>query len=278
MCAVFRRERHDRVTSEARVEWVDDDWSVAVRCDDCGGYRMALEVRREAGRELASARAHAFLRRVHAHGGCLACEARAWREGYAQPDGEFHVWWDTDSRDWIAWRRLPGVSAGVSVPLGIHTFWAPQEARAAARALWSSDRIPLRVAADPDAAREATAIYYDVEAGRWKLHVACFECGQFELSLTSFGRGAVEAACDEALGCLDLIAREGCPNCRTLHEREAQREGDEPCIWFDTRLRDWVLWQPLDLPSSLPALLIRLLFLPFLHLVRTQGRSGLAST
>jgi len=245
---VFRKER-SRVAgnSGAKVYWIDDDWCVDVGCEACGGYRMALQVPDELQRELAQARAQAFLSRVHERGGCLACEARQWRERGAPSDGDSHVWWDTESHEWMAWRKLPGARSGVSVPLGIRSFWASQEVRAAARALWSSDRIPLRVAAAPgDVARDSTTIYYDPGVGRWKLHAACFDCGGFELALTSFGRGAVEAACDEGLGCLDLIAREGCPNCRTVRERETARESDEPCIWFDTQMRDWVLWQPIE--------------------------------
>lgn len=251
MCAVFRRERHEgKDTGDLKVEYLHHrrDWTVDVPCDACGGYQMGLQVPDPTGLDAAHARARAFLTRVHERGGCLACEARAWRERGAPPAGDFHVWWDTESSDWMAWRKLPDVDGGISVPLGIHSFWAPQEVRAAARALWSSDRIPLRVAQSREAlAPEASGIYYDVDAGRWKLRVACFDCGGFEFGLTSFGRGAVEAACDEALGCLELIAREGCPHCRTHSERTGAQEGDdEPRIWFDTSARDWVLWQPIE--------------------------------
>jgi hypothetical protein len=148
----------------------------------------------------------------------------------------------------MAWVELPGSAHGASLPLGIRTFWAPQEVRAAARALAGGSRMPLRVASDPSAVDGHTStIYYDVGSGRWQLRAACFECDGFELALTSFGRGAVEAACDEAMACLDLVAREGCPNCRTLREREADRAPeDEPRIWYDTDSRDWLMWQPLE--------------------------------
>lgn len=251
MRPVFRKGRPDGVetdASAAEVSFIDEvaDWCVDIPCGDCGGYRMALQVRDAAQTELAESRARAFVTRVHGRGGCLACEARSWREGHAPAVGDFHVWWDTDSGEWMAWGRLDGHEPGVSLPLGIHTFWAPQEVRAAARALWSSDRMPLRVACSPeDVASESSTTYYDAEVGRWKLKVACFDCEGFELSLTSFGRGAVEAACDEALACLDLVAREGCPSCRTRRERALEREGEEPCVWYDTQSRDWMLWQPL---------------------------------
>jgi hypothetical protein len=255
MCAVFRRERsfhppEPAVPDAAIVTWMPDerDWSVSADCGSCGGYRMLLQVRDEQHEDLAESRASAFLTRIHARGGCLGCEARAWREGHGPRTGEPHVWWDTDTGQWMAWAQMPGSDQSLSLPLGIKTFWAPQEVRAAARAIWSGARIPLRVASDPESVDpDASTIYYAVESGRWRLRVACFDCGGFELGLTSFGRGAVEAACDEAMSCLDLVAREGCPHCRTERERGADRDEDhEPRIWFDTMTRDWLVWQPLE--------------------------------
>jgi hypothetical protein len=256
MCAVFRRERLSRSSVAAPigvdVDWLHDeqDWAVHAPCDDCGGYRMLLRVDDPDAGDLAATRASAFLARIHARGGCLGCEARTWRENPAPGTGEPQVWWDTDTGQWMVWTRLPGFEHGASLPLGIRTFWAPQEVRAAARALTSGSRIPLRVATTPAEVTDdegSATIYYDVPSGRWRLRCPCLDCGGFELPLTSFGRGAVEAACDEALACLELLAREGCPSCRTRQERAALRgEGDEPRIWFDTQLRDWLVWQPLE--------------------------------
>jgi hypothetical protein len=252
MCAVFKRERPlDALhTPSQPINWVEEerDWSVEASCQRCGGYRMLLQVRDPGHRRLAESRASAFLTRIHARGGCLGCEARTWRNGEGPATGDPHVWWDTETGQWMAWARMPGSDASLSLPLGIRTFWAPQEVRAAARAIWSGGRLPLRVASEPDAVEgDASTIFYDIESGRWRLRVACFDCGGFDLALTGFGRGGVEAACDEAMSCLDLIAREGCPHCRTLREREAP-EGDEhePRIWFDTYTRDWLVWQPLE--------------------------------
>jgi hypothetical protein len=255
MCAVFKRDRvvpHGGVSAPAAppVYWVDEerDWSVDAACDHCGGYRMQLQVRDPEHGRLAESRAAAFLTRIHARGGCLGCEAAVWRGGEGPATGEPHVWWDTDTGQWMAWAQLPDSDASLSLPLGIRTFWAPQEVRAAARAIWSGGRLPLRVASEPDAVDpDASTIFYDVESGRWRLRTACFDCDGFEMGLTSFGRGAVEAACDEAMSCLDLIAREGCPHCRTKRERESVRgDGEEPRIWFDTLMRDWLVWQPLE--------------------------------
>ena len=256
MCAVFRR-----AGAPSASEPVEDgragpslawdagrgDWAVVARCGECGGYRMFLQVRDEAHRDLAESRAAAFLSRIHERGGCLGCASRQWRESPV-PAGGPTVWWDTETSEWIAWLELPGSAHGVSLPLGIRTFWAPQEVRAAARALAGGSRMPLRVASEPTSIDDdAPTIFYDVESGRWRLRVACFDCEGFELALTSFGRGAVEAACDEAIACLDLIAREGCPHCRTTRERCADRgETEEPRIWYDTVSRDWLMWQPLE--------------------------------
>jgi hypothetical protein len=251
MCAMFKRDRSvAEAPATTSVHWVEEerDWSVEAPCERCGGYRMLLQVRDPEHERLAEGRADAFLTRIHARGGCLGCEARTWRSGEGPTTGEPHVWWDTDTGQWMAWAQMPGSAASMSLPLGIRTFWAPQEVRAAARAIWSGGRLPLRVASEPDAVDpDASTIFYDVESGRWRLRTACFDCGGFELSLTSFGRGAVEAACDEAMSSLELVAREGCPHCRTHRERSSAGAHDqEPRIWFDTITRDWLVWQPLD--------------------------------
>jgi len=254
MCAVFRRDRSTVLADPAAAEvtWLPDerDWSVHAPCDECGGYRMLLQVGEPDAAELASTRAGAFLGRIHARGGCLGCEARTWRTSPAPRGSEPQVWWDTDTGQWMLWTELPGTDHGASLPLGIKTFWAPQEVRAAARALTSGSRVPLRIATAPDDVDDgsgASTIYYDVGSGRWRMRASCPQCGGFALPLTSFGRGAVEAACDEALACLELLAREGCPSCRTKQERAAERgEDDEPRIWFDTVTRDWLVWQPLE--------------------------------
>lgn len=257
MCAVFRRDRPatgSLATSEpATVEpgWLaeEGDWSVHAPCDSCGGYQMLLQVRDPADSELASTRAGAFLARIHSRGGCLGCEARSWRANPSPSGDDTQVWWDTETGQWMVWTSVDGSRHGASLPLGIETFWAPQEVRAAARALTSGGRLPLRIATRPEDVEDggAATIYYDTGSGRWRLHAACLDCGGFELPLTSFGRGAVEAACDEALASLELLAREGCPCCRTRLERAALRtEDDEPRIWFDTLSRDWLVWQPLE--------------------------------
>ena len=95
------------------------DWSVEAACEHCGGYRMLLQVRDPGHERLAESRADAFLTRIHARGGCLGCEARNWRSGEGPTTGEPHVWWDTETGQWMAWARMPGSDASMSLPLGI---------------------------------------------------------------------------------------------------------------------------------------------------------------
>src|SRR4051794_37282422 len=128
MCAVFRRDRSSSRSAVADrrgvdVEWLhgEGDWSVHAPCDDCGGYRMLLQVSDPEAGELAAPRAAAFLARIHARGGCLGCEARGWRERPAPVGREPQVWWDTQTGQWMVWMQLPGGSEGASLPLGIKT-------------------------------------------------------------------------------------------------------------------------------------------------------------
>ena len=93
------------------------DWFVRAECECCGGYSMGLQVEDPADADLARSRAAAFMVRVHGRGGCLGCEARRWRSGEPPESDQPHVWWDTETDQWMAWHRLPGHSAGASLPL-----------------------------------------------------------------------------------------------------------------------------------------------------------------
>src|SRR5690349_12348114 len=109
MCAVFRRDRrpaasvYTEQTPSTEVTWMPDegDWSVHASCEQCGGYRMFLQVRDDAGGELAATRASAFLARIHARGGCLGCEAHTWRENPSPRGSGPQVWWDTATGQWM---------------------------------------------------------------------------------------------------------------------------------------------------------------------------------
>lgn len=234
-------------SAAARYSAERGDWLVDADCRECGGYSLELRVFDPAAAGLARARAESFLARVHEHG-CLGCQARVWRTRPQPPGDGPYVWWDTEVGEWMAWGALPESPAGISIPLGIRTFWAPQEVRAAARALWSDGQLPLRVVPDRADAEDGTStVFHDPRFGRWRLRVDCLDCGGFELPLMALGRGEVETAVEEGLDHLEMVAREGCPHCRTLRERAgAAADEEEPRVWYDTDAGDWMLWQGID--------------------------------
>ena len=224
------------------------DWFLEADCPSCDGYRMALRVPDPDKRVLAEVRASAFLEGVHSLA-CLGCQARARLEGELEPAGELDVWWDPGTGEWMA--PFPG-TAGSAMPLGIRSYWAGQEARAAARALRDASPLALRVAAEPaEVEPDSCTVVYDAGRGRWRLQVPCFDCGGFELRLATLGRGNVDTAADEALGCLDRMADEGCPHCRAVKERGGCGDSlEEPRLWYDTTAGEWVVWRPLGGPGN----------------------------
>jgi hypothetical protein len=176
----------------------------------------------------------------------VGCQARARRRGDVRAADALDVWWDAGAGEWMA------PVEGAAMPLGIRSYWARQEARAAARLLAEAIPLPLRVAAEPaDLDRDTCTVFYDPASGRWRLWVACFECGGCELRLTVLGRGNVEVAAAEALQCLDRLADEGCPHCRSERERAGAGEaGEEPRLWYDTTEGDWVVSRSLGGPGT----------------------------
>ena len=238
-------QRSDTLAADAVFYVPDDDWYLRADCPRCKGYALGLRVRDPHKRLLAEVRASAFLEGVHSLR-CLGCEARARRRGDWPLDRD--VWWDPIGSQWMA----PADASGGSLPLGIRSYWARQEARAAARALREAGPLPLRVAAEPaEVDPDSYTVFYDAPTGRWLLHAACFDCGGFDLALRTRGRGGVEGATSEALRCLDRLAEEGCPHCRTELERDGLvPDSEEPRLWFDTRAGDWVVWRPLGGPGN----------------------------
>jgi hypothetical protein len=226
----------------------EHDWVLRADCPACRGYRLGLRVPDPGKRLLAEVRASAFLEGVHSTA-CLGCQARARRNGEVKPESELDVWWDPSAGEWMA--PLPGAQ-GVAVPLGVRSYWARQEARAAARALGEAGFLPLRVAAEPaEVDPDACTVYYDLSSARWRLRIGCFECGGFELRLVAPGRGNVDLASAEALRCLERVADEGCPGCRSQAERAgAEEPADEPRLWFDTTAGEWVVSRPLGEPGE----------------------------
>jgi hypothetical protein len=224
------------------------DWFLDADCPSCHGYRLALRVPDPRKRLLAEVRASAFLEGVHSLT-CLGCQARARRRGEVEPADELDVWWDPGAGEWMA--PVAG-SPGTAMPLGVRSYWARQEARAAARVLREGSPLPLRVAAEPrDVEAESCTVFYDTALARWRLRVPCFDCGGFELRLGALGRGNVDAAAAEALRCVERVADEGCPHCRAQKERAGAGDGfEEPRLWYDTTAGDWVVWRPLGGPGN----------------------------
>jgi hypothetical protein len=227
----------------------EDDWVLRADCPHCAGYQLALRVRDPDKRLLAEVRASAFLEGIHS-ASCLGCHAVARRNGELDPASELDVWWDPSAGEWMA--PLNG-APGAAMPLGVRSYWARQEARAAARALRDSGPLPLRVAAEPsELDRDSCTVFYDTSSGRWHLRVGgCFDCEGFQLRLAALGRGNLETACAEALRCLDRVAEEGCPHCRSQREREGTWDtSDEPRLWYDTTQSEWVVWRPIGGPGN----------------------------
>lgn len=90
-------------------------WRLAVPCFDCGGFDLALTVRRPSGvhRALAEAK-HAL---VSIGRDCPGCVARSEREA-AQADGEPRLWFDPAVGDWVLSQPVSGMGP-VTLPLGI---------------------------------------------------------------------------------------------------------------------------------------------------------------
>jgi hypothetical protein len=226
----------------------EGDWILRADCPRCMGYQLALQVPDPGKRLLAEVRASAFLEGIHS-ASCLGCHAAARRNGELPPASELDVWWDPSAGEWMA--PLNG-APGAAMPLGIRSYWARQEAQAGARVLRDSGPLSLRVAAEPsELEHDSCTVFYDTVSGRWHLHVACFDCDGFQLRLAALGRGHLETACAEALRCLDRVAGDGCPHCRSHREREETSDmSDEPRLWYDTARGEWVVWRPIGEPGD----------------------------
>jgi hypothetical protein len=210
-----------------------DAWFLWVPCPACGGHRLGLDA---TGERLARVRAESFLSYARDRF-CLGCQSRAWRNDPFRPfDGENALWWDVVNEEWMGWHPFPGSLAGVSLPLGIDSFWEQAAAAAAARALTEAP-LPLRIG---DGDGHVSRAFYDGDEGRWKLWASCQDCGGVELPLSGRGRGRVDSACAQAVRCLEFILDEGCPRCS-----DDEANGPHARIWFDTDASEWMLWQPL---------------------------------
>lgn len=80
-------------------------------------------------------------------------------------------------------------------------------------------------------------------AGRWWLHWPCEACGGFELPIRC-GERFGEGGCSLGAVMRASIDR-ACPGCETSRRRlETPRE--EPAVWYDTLIGDWVVRLPID--------------------------------
>jgi hypothetical protein len=210
-----------------------EKWLLFVPCGECGGHRLGLDA---AGERLARVRAESFLSYARDRF-CLGCQSNAWRGDPFRPfDGDSALWWDTFSEEWMGWHPFPGSDGGVSLPLGVHSFWEQASAAAAARALHEAP-LPLRIGGVDG---QVSRAFYDADEGRWKLWAHCHDCGGVELPLAGRGRGRVDSATTQAVRCLELIVDEGCPRCAPGEDAHPHMR-----IWFDTAAGEWMLWQPL---------------------------------
>lgn len=224
------------------------DWVVEADCGLCGGYRVELRVPDPERWSLANARAEAFIRRVHSNR-CLGCHADLQRRRPRGAEFDPYLWWDTETREWMGWLSMPqSPDGGITMPLGVRSVWALPEARAALALLQRDTPLPLRVATGRvDVDPQVCALFHDPGSGRWKLWIACDDCGGTELKLSALGAGAVEVAADEAHACVERMASDGCPHCRSEREWASWVFRDEaPRLWYDTRTGEWVVWQAVE--------------------------------
>jgi hypothetical protein len=83
-------------------------------------------------------------------------------------------------------------------------------------------------------------LHYRASRDEWSLSVPCQKCGGAELPLIT------RIAIDRLAESLATIAREvealGCPACHAFDRRAAS--GDQPGVWYDPQLGDWVVRVP----------------------------------
>jgi hypothetical protein len=239
---IVEAEGAERRSDPAVYHRPEEGWTLWVPCEGCGGHRLRLGPTLREAERLALTRAEAFLLYVRGRF-CLGCRAKAWREDPFRPlDGESYLWWDAENHEWMAWVPLPELPEGISLPLGVTSFWDKPKAKAAARGIWEAPT-PLAIAADAESApRHTAAAWHDGDEGRWVLWVPCAGCGGVELALSVVERGAVAAACTRALRALTRIEESGCPQCESIDRKAAGRLPDaETRAWYDTGAGEWML-------------------------------------
>lgn len=153
------------------------------------------------------------------------------------------VWFDASRGCWMFWPHFSPPS-GI-VPLDVSDPEAGEAARVAAQLLMLS--AAPRVITTPAERNDGEhAVYFNQQAGRFRLIVACDRCGGSEVNLP-------EALPIENLDYVRLVAShalaqipfdQGCPGCVTERMRSRQVT-DEPVCWFDVVTQEWQLSRPL---------------------------------
>lgn len=202
-----------------------------IDCKECGGFSVPLD---------SAERAHEVRAQLK-RSACAGCSARDWRAGRHRsvlPD----MWWDTRTWEWMV--TVPLGAGSISLPTGVRGFWARSQAHAAALALVDPEGPTITVAEDSQR-RDRDVLTLFFEAERWRLAIPCFDCGGFDLALSARRPSAVHRALAEARTALLSIGHD-CPGCVARLEREAaDAGGDEPRLWFDPAVGDWVLCRPI---------------------------------
>jgi hypothetical protein len=80
---------------------------------------------------------------------------------------------------------------------------------------------------------------YEAFARRWSMWWPCEACGGVKLAL----RGRADADGSSSIPSLAGIVDQPCPGCEARRQRRSSA-GEEPAVWYDTSLGDWVLWLP----------------------------------
>lgn len=94
----------------------DHRWRLSIPCFECGGFDLALGIRRPSGVQRALAEAKDAL--ISIGRDCPNCVARSEREAAERSDGEPRLWFDPPVGDWVLSRQIGGMGA-VTLPLGI---------------------------------------------------------------------------------------------------------------------------------------------------------------
>ena len=217
-------------------------WTMTLECRECGGYRHDLPLADRARREAALLAAEVAHYR-HRDEGCLACQARDWRESVRVRPGHSLLWWDAQTRGWLVWMAVSGIPEGVTLPVDVRYSTSAEEAEMAARVLMGNNPLPLRIVEEGRTApTDLPTLSRDEADHHYKLWLPCFECGGTMIALASDG-GLLDAV-SETLRCFAWVASDGCPLCHAREARQEDFDDDLMNVWYDPGMNDWVICLP----------------------------------